>query len=182
MTAADRGRFAACLTALAETFAEPCSVARLEGYFAALEDLPLPAVEAAIQGALRTATFFPRPAELRALAGVGDPDVGVVDSLVHDLLWGRPVPTPAFAQLALERIGGRRAVEDMPAGVRFAHLRDALPGLLAAARAQQLPLPGLDYVPQVVRRALEAPDAAQDTRRVTGPAAALVASIGQRIA
>jgi hypothetical protein len=67
MTNSDRARFAEALHALGETFNEPVSTIRAEGYFDALSDLELRQLEGAVRLALRTCTFFPKPVELRAL-------------------------------------------------------------------------------------------------------------------
>lgn len=67
MTGDDRGRFARALAVLGETFNEPISEIRTEAYWRALEDVSIDAYEAACMEALRTKTFFPKPAELREL-------------------------------------------------------------------------------------------------------------------
>ncbi len=53
------------LTALAEIFGEALTEVRLEGYLAALADVPLPALRLGLQRAAKTCTFFPKPAEIR---------------------------------------------------------------------------------------------------------------------
>lgn len=68
MTLDDRPKLAEMLVVLAETFNEPVSDLRAEGYYEALKDLPFEVVEQAGLMALRTSKFFPRPAELRELA------------------------------------------------------------------------------------------------------------------
>jgi hypothetical protein len=70
MTDQDDARFAAALLGLAEVLGESLSKHRLNGYFEALRDLDLETVEVAIATAIRTARFFPKPVELRELAGV----------------------------------------------------------------------------------------------------------------
>ena len=65
MKATERLRFFKALMLLATTFNEPMSEARLEGYFIALEDLDVANLEHAVRSLLRTARFFPRPAEIR---------------------------------------------------------------------------------------------------------------------
>jgi hypothetical protein len=56
------------LTALAEVFGEDVGEVRLAAYVEALSDLERDALRAACQRAVREATFFPRPAELRQWA------------------------------------------------------------------------------------------------------------------
>ena len=58
--------FAAMLFAMGELFNEPVSEMRAEMFLRAVEDLPFEAIVAAAQSAHRAATFFPKPAELRA--------------------------------------------------------------------------------------------------------------------
>lgn len=53
------------ITALAELLGEALSEVRLEGYLAALEDVPTPALQAGLRHAARTSQWFPKPAELR---------------------------------------------------------------------------------------------------------------------
>ena len=67
MTEADRPTFAEAMHVLGETFNEPVSTIRAEAYFDALSDLEWWQVERAVRTSLKTATFFPKPVELRAL-------------------------------------------------------------------------------------------------------------------
>jgi hypothetical protein len=67
MTDMDRVDFAEAMLILCETFGEPISDLRTEGYFSALSDLPLPSVRAGMNQAMRGCKFFPRPVELREL-------------------------------------------------------------------------------------------------------------------
>lgn len=59
---ADRIRM---LAALAEIFSEDLGDARMEAYLLALSDVPLDALRLGLQQAIRSATWFPKPAELR---------------------------------------------------------------------------------------------------------------------
>lgn len=68
MTEQDRPRLALVLGVLGETFREPVSELRAEGYYEGLKDLPIEAIELAARSALQTSKFFPRPAELREQA------------------------------------------------------------------------------------------------------------------
>lgn len=67
MTDADRARFTRVMFALAETWKEPMSELRLEGYWVGLNDCKIEQIEDAAAKAIRGATYFPRPAELREL-------------------------------------------------------------------------------------------------------------------
>lgn len=73
MTAADRMNFAHAYGVMAEMFNEPVSTTKMEGYFAALSDLPYDDVSRAIRVVMQEARFFPRPVELRE-AVRGNPD------------------------------------------------------------------------------------------------------------
>jgi hypothetical protein len=53
------------LGALAEVFGEAMTDGRMEGYLAALADVPLAALKQGLQHATRALTWFPKPAELR---------------------------------------------------------------------------------------------------------------------
>lgn len=66
-TSSERETFAAQMTMLAETLAEPMTPARMAGYVAALEDVPLRCVSLGLQRAMRECTFFPKPVEMREL-------------------------------------------------------------------------------------------------------------------
>lgn len=68
MTPPDADRFASALIAVAEVFERELSDAAQTLYFDALRDLPLDACLAALEAAVRTKTFMPRPAEVRDLA------------------------------------------------------------------------------------------------------------------
>ena len=59
------GEFAARLGILAEVFGEVLTPIRVGGYWAALSDQAPSDVWAALDHALKTSKFFPRPAELR---------------------------------------------------------------------------------------------------------------------
>jgi hypothetical protein len=63
----DSVQFAEAMGVLCETFGEPLSDLRTEGYFDALRDFPIEAVSAAFRQALRVCRFFPKPIELREL-------------------------------------------------------------------------------------------------------------------
>src|SRR5439155_2232592 len=116
MEADDLPEFAKALTALAECFGEPLSVARIEAYFSALDDLPLANVQEALAGAMRTKTFFPKPAELRDLAGCQGPDVGEAYAELSVALrryyWKAPAVSPAV-DMIVQRMGGWRTVAMM---------------------------------------------------------------------
>lgn len=68
MDLADNVEFRNRLVALAEVFDVKLAATRQALYFEALRDVPFPAVAHALNEAVKTCTFFPRPAELRTLA------------------------------------------------------------------------------------------------------------------
>lgn len=67
MTELDRVPFAEGMLVLSETFNEPVSELRTEGYFEALRDHDINEVNRAIRQAMRACKFFPKPVELREL-------------------------------------------------------------------------------------------------------------------
>jgi len=71
MDIGDSGEFSRRLNALAEIWDLKLAATRKALYFEALRDLPFEAVAHALNQAAKTCTFFPKPAELRALA-IGD--------------------------------------------------------------------------------------------------------------
>jgi hypothetical protein len=109
MTARDGPTFATELTMLAEVFGERMSEARMNAYFAALEEFCIEDIQGACRRAIQTSRFFPRPAELiEALEG------GLDDRAVYQ--WaqvmlrakGQPHEMDAIAELAVEMMGGWR--------------------------------------------------------------------------
>ena len=72
MTRHDAPAFSTLLSGLAETFDAPLTATRTELYFRALEDLPLVTIQTAAGRAIRECRFFPKPVELRELAGQDD--------------------------------------------------------------------------------------------------------------
>lgn len=75
----DRVEFANGLHVLAETFREPVSEIRSEGYWDALKDLHLESWQFAVRQALKSCRFFPKPVELREMVE-GGVDTRVVPS------------------------------------------------------------------------------------------------------
>lgn len=65
----ERKAFALLIDALAANFGKPAEEPLLEAYWRALRDLPLGAVEQAVDAALRQCKHMPRGVELRELAG-----------------------------------------------------------------------------------------------------------------
>jgi hypothetical protein len=50
---------------MGEIFGEAISSARIQGYFIALQEFPIEAVQRAMRHAIKGAKFFPKPAEIR---------------------------------------------------------------------------------------------------------------------
>lgn len=67
--AIDGKAFRAAIGALALSFGKEATIATYDAYWLGLSDLPLPAVEHAVAQAIRTCEHFPRPVDLRRLAG-----------------------------------------------------------------------------------------------------------------
>lgn len=65
VTHPDRATVARMLAAFSEVFGEPMTETRIEGYLAALADVPTEHLRLGMQQAMRACTFFPKPAELR---------------------------------------------------------------------------------------------------------------------
>jgi uncharacterized protein DUF6475 len=65
----DRQQFALLVDALAANFGRDADAALLEGYWRALRDVPIEAVEKAVDAALAQCKHMPRGVELRELAG-----------------------------------------------------------------------------------------------------------------
>jgi hypothetical protein len=68
MTGEDRERFAEALLILADTFRANLTEHAAAGYWYALSDLPIAAVESGMRAALRWSRFMPRPVEIRYYA------------------------------------------------------------------------------------------------------------------
>jgi hypothetical protein len=137
MTRDDYEAFAIALGGVAVAMAESLTPERIDVYFADLADVPLAAVEAACAAARRTRTFFPKVAELRALAGCAPPDVGLVEALLCEHMrgignWRKP-PEDPFLKLVVQRLGGYRAACEMPGSQRIFAIRALLPGAIVAA-------------------------------------------------
>ena len=81
MTIHEQQGVTVALTQLAEVLDAPLSPTKISGYLVALDDLDARAVVASLQACLRTSTFFPRPAEIRAMVQ------GTTDDAA-DLAWG----------------------------------------------------------------------------------------------
>lgn len=145
MTPADFSAFAHHLGGVAVTLRESLTVECIEGYFAALADLPIEAIIEGCRRANRECTYFPKPAELRALAGLGAPDVGMVEALLCDHLRSaanhRKLPTDPFLCLVIKHLGGLRATAEFAGGQRIFALGRILPGVVAIAREANLPMP-----------------------------------------
>jgi hypothetical protein len=139
MTNADRECFGELLAQLGDVFGEELSAARVHGYWLALEDLPLGDVERSVAEALRECKFFPRPAELRALAGAQPVTPGWVNRQLSNGLSGKPVDP--FVALFVERLGGWRGVEDRLPVERLPLVERLYPGIVAACRAREIPIP-----------------------------------------
>jgi hypothetical protein len=149
MTADERTTFAMHLGVLAETFGETLTKPRLEGYFLGLADLPLEAVTHAIRAALVACKFFPRPAELRELAGEGFADVGLIEAMIVKFLWPPGQSCDPFLAMVIQRLGGVRAAGDMPTGVRLSHLKAIVPALVPAALARGIAVPRQSDAPPI---------------------------------
>jgi len=139
MTDNDRGRFGELMALLGEVFNEPVSAARVAGYWLALDDLPFADVHAGVERALKECRFFPKPAELRTLGAAVPVDAAWVNHELSRAISGHEVGP--FVRLFIERLGGIHAVEDRLPNDRFPLVRSMYPGILAACRARDIPVP-----------------------------------------
>jgi hypothetical protein len=139
MTAVDHPAFAELLALLGETFQEPITEARMAGYWVALEDIPLPVLQAAVQEALRSCRYFPRPVELRERAGYVPISPAAVNAQLSEGISRKPVG--AFVQLFVKALGGWRGVEDRLPVARLALVERIYPGSVAVARARNIEIP-----------------------------------------
>ena len=69
MQGSDKVQFLSLLTALCATFQVPMDGPLADGYWMALEGLPMESVARAVRRSVGECSMFPRPAELRRLAG-----------------------------------------------------------------------------------------------------------------
>jgi hypothetical protein len=122
MKTSDRPAFAEVLAYLREAFGGEVSTMRAEVYFDALEDLDLEAIQAAAKVAVRTKTFFPKPAELRELIEGSTEDRAevawqhVMAEVRHVGSWGHPSLKPNELQTVRDIWGS------------WQHLCETLPG------------------------------------------------------
>ena len=122
MTNTDRIAFAEALHVLAETFGEPMSDLRTEGYFNALSDLSIAQVNVAVRHAMRSCKFFPKPAELReAVTGTADEAAQKAwDAVLKEIRRVGYIGTPSLEPRAIRAVnelwgGWRRLCETLPA-------------------------------------------------------------------
>lgn len=139
MTNDDRERFGELLALLGEVFNEPVTPARVAGYWLALDDLPFADVHAGVQRALKECRFFPKPAEIRTLGAAVPVDAAWVNHQLSRAISGHEVGP--FVRLFIERLGGMHAVEDRLPIDRLPLVRSMYPGILAACRARDIPVP-----------------------------------------
>lgn len=159
----DRAAFAEVLAALGAVFGEEITTARVALYFRALSDLPIAVVRAAAEGAMRGCRYFPRPIELRELAGHGAPDAGLIEAHIVAHL-RRPEypprnPTHPFLRLVMERLGGVYQVAGMTSLERLQALKTIVPCLIPAAIARGIPLLTQDSDPIAIALMARAGDA-----------------------
>lgn len=148
MTEQDRAAFGRHIAVLAETFGETLTEPRLEGYFLALRDLPLEGIQRAIETALACCKFFPRPAELRELAGDVPPDPGLIEACLtahfRATIGLNRMPEHPFLRMIVERLGGPYQAVEMTSFERITALKSIVPGVAAAARVRGIALPTCD--------------------------------------
>lgn len=162
MNADDRAGFLKGLCHVAAIFDTEMPEARIEGYFAALKDLPLWLVEDAFDRAVQNCRFFPRPAELRAMV-TEKPDAGALIASLQLAMrkYGttpgfNPAPhLPPLLNMLIERLGGWYTVMGMPFESLMRHVEKLAPPLVEAASARGMSLQLLDAPPAQPPRMLE---------------------------
>lgn len=122
MTDADRVQFGTDFFILCETFGEPTSELRTEGYFTALSDFDLPHVKGAMNHAIRLCRFFPKPVELRELIAGRAEDAAEAAwaAVLGEVRRVGYIGTPALEERALRAVNElwgswRRMCETLPA-------------------------------------------------------------------
>jgi len=138
--------FGMLLLAMGEVFNEPVSPMRAELFCRACEDVPFAAMQQAANAHIRTATFFPKPAELRAFV-LGRPDDQAELAWQHVLrevkrvgYIGKPTwPDAATEKAALGLFGGgwRTLCEHLPgSGPELLGFRKSFVAVFGAAARQ----------------------------------------------
>lgn len=141
MTEDDRGRFGAALALLTEVLGGTgLSAPATEIYWRALRELPWPQVEQAFQRASVSCKFFPKPAELRELAGCGlhDEQQALEDRAERAWQsWRRAAQSVgAYASLYCEDGATARALESVFGGWVEAARADLSPEMWASRRKE----------------------------------------------
>ncbi len=77
MDKTDKQQFATALSGMAEIFRSDLSAIALEGYWSALNDLPLASFQKGVESCLRSCKFMPAPAEIRSHSA-GEPKAKAV--------------------------------------------------------------------------------------------------------
>jgi len=114
--AKDAQRFLAAMTAICTVFDRAPDKQTVDAYWVALEDLPIEQVEAACRHAMRSLRWFPKPAEMRPVAGGGAARIRAAEAwlgmikISHSPAAGRRIsinshPTDKTANRALELLG-----------------------------------------------------------------------------
>lgn len=158
MSPQDRQGFALLMLGLGETYSEPVSDARMEIYFAALNDLGLEEIRVAAYAHVRSQKFFPRPSELRdAIVGNTEDraELAWVQLLVLVRNHGYLDPPaawqdPALRRAAMELYGGWSALcQNLPCeGAGFTAAAKQFKSTYAAyVRRDQATLPALGAAP-----------------------------------
>ena len=78
MDESDKLRFGKLIAVLASAYRQEADRATLEAYSIGLSDVPIEAIETAVDRAIRGSTFFPSVAELRELAGEMKPEARAI--------------------------------------------------------------------------------------------------------
>lgn len=171
MQRSDEHGFAQLLAALATVFDKELGEELVGVYFKALEDMPLEDLATATKRAIRECKFFPRPAELRELAGTGLSSAEVYARVVA-VLRRSPLRLPRdlepFDALVIASLGGP-AVLTMDAGLLRKLVDDRTAEWVNLARAQGIalrPESGRVRLPGPERPA--APPLARDPQAVEG--------------
>jgi hypothetical protein len=106
----DMPRFAAAVAQLCAVFSKDPEPALAEGYYAALEDLPIDVVVSAMERAVKTSEFFPRPVHLRELAGGRSSRERAQEAWVETLILARNSRAAkhpdATAEAVIKKLGG----------------------------------------------------------------------------
>lgn len=164
----DRREFATAITALAATHRIEADPAMIQGYWMGLSDLDIGAVLSACSEALKTLTFFPKPVEIRSLAGVNSPSAraALLWADVSEAAKSSAWPEDPMAREVVRHMGGPKRLGMMPSDEFETWGRKEFERIFVAVSEAT-----------DIRRRLKAPES---TRQLSGPAAEIAGALAEK--